>query len=118
MNAPRVPKVFVPQEPHRFNPTIGTPVPMHDLTPASVYGEMVVCLPPNVSFHFISPVVDALRKRMSDMQPGDYLVAIGSPRIIAVSAIIAARITNGNFKLLEWDKRANSYIATTIEGLA
>lgn len=113
----RSPKVFVPQEPHRYDPVVGSSVPLHNISPAAAYGEIVVCLPPNISFHYIGPVIEALRKNMQSIQPGDYLLAIGSPRVIAISAALASKLTGGDFKFLEWDKRLGSYVATEIKGV-
>lgn len=108
-------RVFIPQEPARWDSALGVQVPMMDFTPALRYGELVTCLPPNISFHMAKPVTAALKEKMADFNEEDYLVAVGSPLAIAISAGIAFRKTGGKLNLLSWDKRERQYLSTRIE---
>lgn len=108
-------RVFIPQEPVRWDASVGVQVPLMDFSPALRYGELVTCLPPNVSFHMTKPVTAALKEKMHDFQETDYLVAVGSPMVIAISAGIAFRKTGGKLNLLSWDKRERQYLSTRIE---
>jgi hypothetical protein len=109
------PRVFVPQEPVRWDVRVEAHVKLVDLSPALKFGELVVCLPPNVSFYMTKPVIIALREKMADFTEDDYLVAIGSPMAIAISSGIALRKTGGKLNLLSWDKREHEYLNTRIE---
>ena len=50
-----------------------------------------------------------MRKNLQDIRKQDYLLAVGAPTIIALSAIIASEQTNGQFNMLKWDKREYRY---------
>lgn len=88
---------------------------MMDLSPAIKYGDIKICLRPNISFAMSAPVVTALKEQMSDFTQDDYLIAIGSPMSIAISAGIAFRKTGGALKLLTWDKRERTYMLNEIK---
>ena len=109
------PRVFIPQEPTTWDAAIGMAKPKMDFTPALRYGELIVCLPPNVSFHMTKPIVHALREKMSDFRDDDYLIAVGSPLVIALSTWIAMGRTGGRLNLLTWDRREAQYLNTRIE---
>ena len=116
MNIPIIgPRVYVPQEPTRWDHATGLPIPMYDFAPALRYGRLVVCLPPNISFHITKPVSMALREKMKDFNDDDYLIAVGSPLIIALSTHIALSINGGRLNFLTWDKREGEYLNTRIE---
>ena len=46
---------------------------------------------------------------------GDYLLLIGDPAIIAVAAAAAAKINNGRFKVLKWDRDDKTYYDIEID---
>lgn len=109
-----MPKVYVPQEPTRFDPGFNMRIPIVDLRPASKYGEVEVLLPGNVNGAMMSPVVTALKEKLAAFSKDDFIVAIGDPSIIAaVSGIILSRL--GIMKLLRWDKRLKLYTIVEIE---
>lgn len=108
-------KVYIPQEPSRWDERIAAQVPTMDFTPALRYGELVTCLPPNVSFHMAAPVIAAMKERMSGFAETDYLIAVGSPLSIAISVGVALRKTGGKLNLLSWDRRERQYLNTRIE---
>lgn len=108
------PKVYVPQEPSRYDHDFGTRVPTVDLRPAMSFGEVVVLLPANVTGMLMSPVVQALKEKLAEFSDEDFLVAIGDPSIIAVaSGIILSK--NHKLKLLKWDKRSKAYSVAEIK---
>lgn len=104
------PRVFIPQEPHRWDHGSGALVPLMDFTPAIRHGDLRVCLPPQVSFQLTGPVTVALREKMRDFRPDDYLIAVGAPEIIVISSHIALTATGGKLNLLTWDKRERAYV--------
>jgi hypothetical protein len=110
-----VPRVFIPQEPHKWDAMTGTQVPLYNFGPALRYGTLVVCLPPNVSFQMTSPVATALLEKMRDFRETDYLIAVGSPLVILLSGHIALTKTGGKLNLLTFDRRENEYLNNRIE---
>lgn len=108
-------KVYVPQEPTSWNAELGVRVQTVDLTPALRFGQLVTCLPPNISFHIGSGAVNRLKDALKNFDEEDYLIAIGSPLAIAMSAGVALQSTGGILQLLSWDKRERQYICTRIE---
>ena len=106
--------VYVPQDQTRYDDVLGAPVSIMDFTPALRYGRIVMCLPPNISIMYTQPVIASLRESMRRFRPKDYLVAIGSPIVIAISAKIAMEKTGGRLNLLTWDRRERQYLLSTI----
>jgi hypothetical protein len=86
-----------------------------DFSPALRYGELVVCLPPNISFYYTSPVIQALKEKLAEFSESDYLIAVGSPFVIGISVHVALMRTGGKLNLLSWDKRQSQYLNTRIE---
>lgn len=108
-------KVFVPQEPTRFDPAFNTRVPVVDLRPAAEFGVVQVMLPANASAMFMNPLVTALREKLSSfVSERDYLLAVGDPTLIAICGAVLARRMD-RFKMLKWDKRQKMYHCVEIE---
>ena len=103
-------KVYVPQEPTRWDDTVKLHMPTADLTPVLRYGELLVCLPPNVSLYMPEVVYAALKEFMRGFTQDDYVVAIGSPVLISMASIIASKVCNGPIKLLTWDRKQSQYL--------
>ena len=107
-------KVYVPQEPSRFDPTFNARVPIVDLRPAAAFGEVEVMLPNNVTGMIMDPVVTALKEKLAKFTVDDYLVAIGDPSLIAAASGIILP-AQGSMKLLKWDKRLKQYSVVEIK---
>lgn len=107
-------KVYVPQEPSRFDERFGVLVPTVDLRHAAAYGEVRVLLPANVSGMTMAPVVAALKEQLKDFAEEDFFVALGDPSIIAACAAIVLRRVN-SMKMLKWDKRNKHYVVVEIK---
>lgn len=108
-------QVFIPQEPTRWDAATGVAVSMYNFTPALRYGSITVCLEPNISFHMTRPVAAALQTKMAEFKADDYLIAVGSPLVIALSAHFALQATGGKLNLLTWDRREGEYLNHRIE---
>ena len=105
-------KVYAPQVPSRYDTATRLWVPTMDLAPAKRFGELVVMLPPGTNRMQPDDLMSALHERMRDFGPGDHLIAVGDPLLIAAAAIIAARQSAGELRLLKWDRIARDYAST------
>jgi len=103
-------RVYAPQVPSRYDAATKLWVPMINLHPATLFGEVVIMLPPNANRLHINPLVTALREQMKDFSPEDYVVAVGDPSLLAAAACIAVRKTNGLLRILKWDRQTSAYI--------
>jgi hypothetical protein len=50
-----------------------------------------------------------MRKNLKDFRKQDYILLTGDPAVIGISCAIASDMTNGQFKLLKWDRREFKY---------
>jgi hypothetical protein len=97
-------RVFVVNEPLKFDHNLQAEVRMIDLKPAAEYGELVFLLPPGRLPMDPTPTIQALQKGLEDYQPEDFLLLVGDPRAIAFAAAIAADKTDGQLRLLVWQR--------------
>lgn len=109
------PRVFVPQEPCRYDAATKLWVPTINLAPAQKHGEVIIMLPPQVSRLTTAPLIQVMKERMVDYAMHDLIVAVGDPSLIAAAACIAARRTGGVLRMLKWDRHASDYISVEIK---
>lgn len=103
-------KVYIVNEPLRWDPIAQQQVKAIDLSPACSFGELVFLLPAGRLPLDPAPTLAALRKGLSNFQPHDYLLLIGNPKAIAWAAILAAEQTKGHLNLLDWQGQQNCYM--------
>ncbi len=108
------PKVFIPQQPTRYDHEKQMRVPTINLAPASEYGDLYALVPDGMSAQFYAPVVAALRRKLRDMSPQDYIVPVGDPVLIAIVTGIALSM-HGRARLLRWDREARRYHVIEVE---
>jgi hypothetical protein len=84
-----------------------------DIRSANEYGNIVFCLPnrgPDSQMYFSSsPFVFQMNKCFKEFRATDYILLTGDPAFIGISCAIAGNVTNGQFKLLKWDRRELKY---------
>lgn len=97
-------RVFVVNQPTKYDHDQKTFVPSVDLTPAREFGELVYLTPIGAGFD-PAAMLDTLRENLNGFTEDDFLLPIGSPVLIAWAAGIAANLTGGKIKLLEWPRR-------------
>jgi hypothetical protein len=85
-----------------------------NISPALKYGEIHVLLPPGQVTFSIGPASFELNRQLSKYTKDDYLLLIGDPIAIGLACAIAAKQTNGELKLLKWDKQEMNYIPLTM----
>lgn len=98
--------------PHRKSPVVWVvqESPGKNLLAARAYGELVVLWDRFDQLSLTSrPYIESVRQRM-DYRPGDSLLAVGDPALIAICAALAALKNNGCLTLLKWDRREQCYI--------
>ena len=83
---------------------------------AEEYGDLKVMLPDNKQMILASgPLAFKLKQELKDFNDDDYLLLIGDPAIIAVCGALAAKINNGKFKILKWDRNDKMYYDIEID---
>ena len=83
-----------------------------DLTPAAVYGELVVIFKNGKAALTPEPSIVKLRQALKDYGPDDYLLPVGSPTLIGWATAIAADSNRGQVKMLVWDREAREYVVS------
>jgi hypothetical protein len=107
-------KVYAPQQPSRYDGTVGEWLPTVNLTHAKRFGELVVMLPPDANRLHSAPLLAAIEDKMRDFTHDDWLIAVGDPTMIAMCAIIAHRKT-GMLRILKWDRVSGDYLAVEMK---
>ena len=108
-------KVYIPQEPMRFDKATESMVPSVNLEPAADYGDITICLPPGQVALSTQPTVDRLKECLKDFSDNDYLVAVGDPSLIAICSAIVAETNRGKFKLLKWIRDRKQYVQVQVD---
>lgn len=86
-------------------------VPKHDLTPASVYGDLEVLINRNNIGIAAQPIVADLRHRLRDYSDDDYILSVGDPVAIGLAISVASDANRGRVNVLKWDRQTRKYIA-------
>ena len=107
-------RVFIPQEPMRRG-SDGRLQRSFDLTPARIYGELVVMLPPNKLPLSAAPVIEELRRHLAHFNDDDYLMAVGAPTLIGWATALAADSNLGRVNMLVWDRECREYIGVVAQ---
>lgn len=107
-------KVYVPQIPTRYDAAHDMRIPVVDLSPATVFGEIVPMLPPKIGVAIMAPVVTALKEQLANFTDDDYLLALGDPGFIAAAAAILSR-KRDRFRMLRWSRNDRAYSVVEIE---
>lgn len=106
--------VWVPQEPSRLDPKTKLWMPTVSLQAAAAFGNIEILLPPGMSTLALVPIRQALKEKLVNSGPEDFLVAVGDPAIIAMCAVILAR-KHGKLNMLKWDKNNSGYLKVEVE---
>lgn len=111
-------KVYVVQEPNKIEydgDGRANPIPLFNLDPARVYGDLVNLLPPGNTTYSPQKIVEMINTSMPEFTSKDYICPVGSPAIIGVAIAIAAKKNGGRVNVLHWNKREKQYRALTFE---
>jgi hypothetical protein len=81
---------------------------------ASEFGEVEYLLTePHVADR--GPLIRTMQKKLKDFTEDDYLLPVGSPVAIMAATMVAARMTHGFVRVLDYDKRAQRYFETELD---
>ena len=89
-------RVFITQQQHNF-----------DFSQAEDYGRMVsIWGPSQQAWGDTSFIVDSARRTLADFNADeDFLLLMGDPALMAIASAEVSHLTDGQFKLLKWDRR-------------
>jgi hypothetical protein len=118
-------KVYVVQEPPLVNSVLrGGIVHTMNLEPAQKFGALTFLLTDAelrnagvraangytvADLEPSAPVVSELRRKLTGIQPTDYLLLVGDPVIGALAMALALHATKGRLRVLRWLKASKSY---------
>jgi hypothetical protein len=102
------PRVFVIHESTVVDKA-GTVTGDKNLSPATVFGDIVRILPPGRPPGDPTWAVEQIEDALDNITVDDYLIMIGAPEWIAVAGAVAARQTGGILRLLKWNRDERCY---------
>ena len=108
-------KVFIVQEPMKRDQESGAMIPIMDFRKVLDYSDPIVCLPNGRVSLTPGPTIDALRNKLKDFSDDDYIVSVGDPSAIFITAMVAGQMNRNRCKLLKWDKDSRRYIEIQID---
>jgi hypothetical protein len=109
MKPSRNPTVFIPQEPRRRDAETGEWRPLHDLTPALKFGIIEILMSHGPVMLDTQALVSNLKEKMKGFTAEDYILCLGDPSAIAVTVMVASKMTGGKVKLLKYDRIEKAY---------
>ncbi len=102
-------KVFIVQEPTKYDHSSGQFVPYVNLAPATEFGDLVFVLDPRHPVLDAALVMSILDDKLKDFKPEDFLLPIGDPAAICMAGAVACRYSD-TITLLKWNKREKKYV--------
>jgi hypothetical protein len=84
-----------------------------DFKPAEEFGELRMVFQYKVTPN-MDAVIEYARKIMADYKPGDYILSVGNPVLLAV-LVAAALEYVGEVKVLQWERHDLKYSCSTLK---
>lgn len=105
-------KVYAVTNPHKLNKRNELVPSWPDLRlQAEEYGEVEFLLSPNAAPWAPAKIIVELYEKLRGFRGDkDYLLLIGNPILIGLTCAVAARITGGRARMLQWNGRDMKYI--------
>lgn len=103
-------KVYVVQHQMRWDDEKKDLVPKFDLHPAGKFGELSFLLSPTAGPFNARSIIAELKEKLAKYTPDDYLLLVGNPCLIGWVVALAAKVTGGRIKLLQWSGKDGGYI--------
>jgi len=77
-----------------------------DMSSALDFGEAVTLFPSGTAIYLdADEFVRIARRKLSAMEPEDYLLLAGDPVAMGIAFAVAAEVTGGFVRVLKWDRR-------------
>ena len=108
-------RVFIVQEPMKWDGEKRAMVSLFNFNKAAPYGELIVMLPAGQVALSPAPTIFRLKEQLRTFCDDDYLIPAGDPSAIAMAVAIASASNNGRFKLLKYDRDAGTYIKIEVD---
>ncbi|MDB5177577.1 MAG: hypothetical protein JWN75_1245 [Candidatus Saccharibacteria bacterium] len=106
--------VYIVQEPQNFNRATGESTSKFDFESAAEFGTPVTLLAFTCK-PWDPGVIEELREKLSVFADGDWLILAGNPCLMGAAAAIAADVTGGTLRLLQYDGKAGRYKPVVME---
>ena len=103
-------RVFVVQEPVRFNRTTQTTERKFDLRPAAAYGDIDILLDSEAKVLNPGPMVHTLQRKLAHYTSDDFILPTGNPTAIGLAVAIAAVNNQGWVNVLVWHGETRAYV--------
>jgi|TARA_R100001510_G_C7572962_1_gene148699 hypothetical protein len=79
-------------------------------------GEFKFLLPPTNQIMFSpGPSIKKIKRGLEKFNSNDFLLLIGDPSAMAITAACASEKNNGKFTLLKWDRREATYYPIKVD---
>tara|TARA_R110000824_G_scaffold2970_8_gene13595 strand:- start:3489 stop:3827 length:339 start_codon:yes stop_codon:yes gene_type:complete len=100
-----MPTVYITQEVERW-----------DIFPARKFGDVKAILPSTAQVVLsAAPTLRKIRRALKDFTNEDYLLMSGDPIIMGLCMMVATDLTQGQLRLLKWDKREKDYYEVLVD---
>ncbi len=111
-----MPKVYLVQQPSRYDQEKGRRVNIHDISSASIFGDITAPMFPHNGVSYLTQHdVHEVRRLLKDYSDEDCILCIGDPAAIGLSLALASEINRGKFNVLRWDRTRREYIKLSFD---
>lgn len=104
-----MPRVFIPNQPLKYDRVSGQLVKGLDLSAAESFGNFIFLTPDGELQGTPEDIVSQMRAQLQSFTPLDYLLLVGDPRAISWASAIAADVVDGDLRLLHWARSEHRY---------
>jgi hypothetical protein len=107
------PRVFVVNEPMKYDARSGEMIPVHNIRPATEFGDLTFVLHgSNRPSEDPDVVLPQIREAMRNFNQEDYILLVGDMDLVAWAVALAYKSTGTTVKLLKWS-REGRYMSRT-----
>jgi hypothetical protein len=112
-------RVFVSQQTLRHSDINDEMVQVPSMKPAQAFGEVIFLIDWFEAMDMSDEeMLWAMRRRLADFCDDDYLLPLGSPFAMSLSALVASEANDGKVRILQWNRDNREYLVRTCDMLA